>query len=313
MTMTRFLTTASIFAILTASALAAPTLRSDVAVNGPIVTVGDMFGDAGEFAETGLFRAPEPGTTGTVSLDQLRQAAERAGLADYDTGDVLRVRVTRSASYIDAALLTELIEADLRARGIVRDGITMEVAFRGTTDFTAEAVPEPVETLNVRYTPGNGAFVAQFAIAGHASPVEVGGTLELMIAAPHLVASKGAGSLLLPDDIEMRPIPLRFAEASPPATFEQLIGMQLTRQSRAGMLLKPTDVTEPLVIERNAQVTLILETGPMRLTARGQALGTAAVGQPVQVLNSSSKKIVTGVARADGTVAVTTSLEVAGL
>ena len=311
--MIRILTAASALVILTAGALAAPTLRGDIAVSGPIVTVGDMFDDAGELAETGLFRAPSPGTTGTVSLEQLRLAADRAGLVGYDTGNVARIRVTRSASYVDAALLTELIEADLRARGIVRDGITMDLTYRGATDFTAEAVAEPVETLAVRYTPGNGAVVAQFAIAGYDSPVEVLGTLELMIEAPHLATSKPAGALLMPDDIEMRPIPLRFAESSPPATLEQLIGMQLTRQSRAGMLLKATDVAEPLVIERNAQVTLILETGPMRLTARGQALGTAAVGQPVQVLNSTSNKIVTGVARADGTVAVTTSLEVAGL
>ena len=48
------------------TALAAPVLRAEVSVTAPIVTVGDMFADAGAMADTPLFRAPKPGTTGMV-------------------------------------------------------------------------------------------------------------------------------------------------------------------------------------------------------------------------------------------------------
>ena len=41
-------------------------------------------------------------------------------------------------------------------------------------------------------------------------------------------------------------------------------------------------------------------TRPMTLTVKGTALTTAAIGEPVDVLNSVTKKILHGVARADG-------------
>ena len=56
------------FALVATAAQAAPVLRSEVTVNHPVVTVGDMFDDAGAAAEEALFRAPLPGTSGLVGL-----------------------------------------------------------------------------------------------------------------------------------------------------------------------------------------------------------------------------------------------------
>jgi flagella basal body P-ring formation protein FlgA len=78
-------------------------------------------------------------------------------------------------------------------------------------------------------------------------------------------------------------------------------------------MLKPTDVTDPTVISRNALVTVLLKAGAMTLTVKGQALGTAAAGEPVDVLNTLTKKILHGVARSDGTVEIVTATTVASL
>jgi flagella basal body P-ring formation protein FlgA len=136
-----------------------------------------------------------------------------------------------------------------------------------------------------------------------------------MVEAPHLVATKAAGAVRSTDEVEMRLIPLRQAEGSGAASLEQLIGKALTRQSRGGMLLRPSDVTEPRVVERNAVVTVILNQGPMTLTIKGQALNGAAVGEAVQVLNSVSRKILIGTAMPNGTVTIAsnTTINVAGL
>ena len=73
-------------------------------------------------------------------------------------------------------------------------------------------------------------------------------------------------------------------------------------------------MTEPLVIKRNANVLVLFHAGPMVLSVQGLALGDASAGQPVQVLNTVSKKILSGVATVGGTVEVgTTSLQIAGL
>ena len=310
----RTLALATALVVTATAAFAGPTLRSEVVVTAPIVTVGDMFDDAGALAEKALFRAPEPGTTGTVSLDAVRQAASIVGLTDYDVEGVLRVRVARAATIVDVPMLTGIIVDDLRGRGIVGDGVVVETTFeRPDIRFNAEAVADPVQLVDVRYTPANGAFSARLVIAGIDIPVDVNGRIDLMVEAPHLASTKAAGSVLEPTDIEMRLIPLKQAESMGVPALDQLVGKELTRQSRAGMLLKATDVTEPNVVQRNAQVTVRFITGPMTLTIKGQALNSAAVGQRVQVLNPVSRKILSGVALPNGAIQVDTNLNVASL
>lgn len=305
---------AALLAAVATTAGAAPMLRSEVTVVAPIVTVGDMFDDAGALAEKALFRAPAPGTTGTVSLDAVRLAANLVGLTEYGTEGVLRVRVARAVTVIDGPALTALIVGDLAARGIVTDDITVEARFdMPNPSFNAEAVADPVQLVSLRYTPGNGAFAARFMIAGTDAPVDLGGRIELMIEAPHLVATHAAGTILKPTDIEMRLVPLKHAESAGVPALDQLIGKQLTRQSRGGLMLRASDVTEPLVVQRNAQVTVLLQTGPMLLTVKGQALNAAAVGESVQVLNSVSRKILIGTALPSGAVQLGNTLNVAGL
>lgn len=308
----------ALFALLSAtSALAAPVLKAEVSVNRAIVTVGDMFEDAGILAETALFRAPAPGTTGTVSLEAVRDAAARAGLTDYVTNGVLAVRVERRAAVIDTTELTNLIEGDLSFRGLLPAGAQVEARFDGgALSFNAEDVAVPVTLTTLRWQPGSRAFAARFSIAGIDKPVDVTGTIDLMVEVPHLAATLKAGTVLTAADIEMKRVALDYADRNGVDTAEDLIGKELKRSGRAGLMLKAADVMERLTVRRNTQVTVLLKTGPMTLTVVGQSLGDASAGQPVQVMNTVTKKILNGVAMADGTVAIATAaqkLQIAGL
>lgn len=295
-------------------ACAAPVLRADITVVSEIVTVGDMFDNPGPLAEKALFRAPLPGTTGIVSLDAVRGAAALVGLVEFENEGVARVRVARASSLVDAPVLTDLIAQDLAARGIAGGDTTVQVVLDNPDlAFNAEAVATPVQLLSLRYMPGNQAFAARFVIAGKDLPVDVTGRIEMMVEAPHLAASLPAGSILRPADIEMKLVPLKFAETAGIAELDQLVGSQLQRQSRSGMMLRATDVTDPEVVQRNSLVTVYLHSGPMTLTVKGQALNNASAGQPVQVLNPVSKRILRGVAMANGSVGITSTLNVAGL
>ncbi|MDB5542043.1 MAG: flagella basal body P-ring formation protein FlgA [Devosia sp.] len=312
------ITLPALFALLaTSSALAAPTLRADVSVNHAVVTVGDMFEDAGLLAERALFRAPAPGTTGIVSLEAVRAAAAKAGLTEYAQDGLLYVRVERRSTVVDAAQLTGLISADLAQRGLLPAGVELRARFDDPAQsFNAEAVDRPVTLTALRYQPGAASFAARFQIAGVELPVDVTGSLDLLVEAPHLAASLKAGTVLGPADIEMKRVPLDFADQSGVETIADLVGKQLRRNSREGVMLTTADVTDPLAVRRNTQVTVLLRTGPMTLTVVGQSLGDAVAGQTVQVMNSVTKKILNGVATANGAVEITTAaakLQVAGL
>lgn len=315
--MRKFILPALFAAFAGSSAFAAPVLRAEVSVNHPVVTVGDMFEDAGLMAERALFRAPAPGTTGIVGLDAIRAAALRVGLTDYTQDGLLNVRVERRATVVDAATFTNLISGDLAARGLLPAGAELHARFDNPAlTYNAEAVDTPVTLVALRYQPGAAGFTARFQIAGIELPVDVTGSLDLLVEVPHLAASLKAGAVLGPQDIEMKRVPLDFADQSGVEGLDDLIGKQLRRNSRAGVMLKAADVTEPLAVRRNTQVTVLLRTGPMTLTVVGQSLGDAVTGQPVQVMNTVTRKILNGVATANGAVEITTAatkLQVAGL
>ena len=135
-----------------------------------------------------------------------------------------------------------------------------------------------------------------------------------MVEAPQLANTLPAGTIIGADDIVMRPVSLRLVQNGNVASEDELVGKQLVRQSRAGMVLKSTDVSDPQLVARNDLVTVYLHAGALTLTVKGTALNAASLGQPVAVLNAASKKIVHGTARADGAVEITaTPLSVAGL
>ena len=296
-------------------ASAAPILRAEITVSASVVTVGDMFDDAGVLAEQPLFRSPLPGTTGNVDLAAVRSATARIGLTRFDINGLSQVRVSRAASIVDQTLLADLITKDLRHRGILSEGMMANMLFANPPDtMTVAASETPARLDNLRYLPGNGTFSARFALAGQSQPLDLNGSIEISIEAPHLVAGLPAGTVLRPDHIVMRPLPIQQADAQGIASLDQLVGMALNRQSRDGMLLRASDVSTPLAIAKNDLVTIYYRQGLMTLTVKGQAVTGASEGAPLQVLNLVSKRVISATAIAPGAVEVsTTPVTLAGL
>jgi flagella basal body P-ring formation protein FlgA len=311
----RTMTCSLILSLATGSAFAAPVLKADIVVTDPIVTVGDMFNDAGTFAEQPLFRAPLPGTTGNVDLTAIRTATARIGLTRFDINGLNQVRVSRAASLVDQPLLAGLIADDLRQRGILGQGMSAQTRFDlqiGTINVASSERPAQLESL--RYLPGTGNFSARFMLSGFDRPLDVTGTIDLTIEAPHLVAGLPAGTVLTPDHIVMRPLPLRQADAQGIPAMDQLVGMALNRQSREGMLLRASDVSTPQLVAKNDLVTIYYRQGPMTLTVKGQAVTGASEGAPLQVLNLVSRRVISATAIAPGAVEVTAApIALAGL
>jgi flagella basal body P-ring formation protein FlgA len=87
------------------------------------------------------------------------------------------------------------------------------------------------------------------------------------------------------------------------AALEDAIGMTARRLLVSGRPVMPADVGPPALVRRNSQVSLIFERGALSIRADGRALSDGAVGQEVRVMNLASRQTVTGIVRADGSVA----------
>ncbi len=287
------------------SALAAPVLRDSVTISSRIVTVGDMFEDAGQWAETALFRAPAPGTAGRVGLPAIRAAAQRVGLVEFENPGLSDVLVSRTGTPVTESLLNDLIADELHERSLLPGAMSVRMNVGAPLPMmNAADSANPVTLTDLRYMSGSPTFTARFTLDGVDEPLVLTGSLEFSVDAPHLTRSLQAGSVISSDDIVMRPIAVGFADSTGTLAYEDVIGKQLDRQMREGVLLRPSDVSEPLLIARNDEVTLLFQTGVMTLTVRGQALSDASMGDSVSVLNLVSNRVVRGIATQPGTVEI---------
>lgn len=87
---------------------------------------------------------------------------------------------------------------------------------------------------------------------------------------------------------------------------EAVVGKVARRTLFAGQPIPVNALREPYAVTQGSPVLIVFETSNMTISARGSALQSGAVGDTVQVRNVSSGAIITGVARADGSVRVGT-------
>ncbi len=92
--------------------------------------------------------------------------------------------------------------------------------------------------------------------------------------------------------LERREISTLFTR--PFTKIEDLASHQAARAIPANVILTPTMVQMPLVIQPGNLVTLVYETGRLRVEAQGQALEAGKIGETVRVKNLSSGEILRG-------------------
>lgn len=301
------ISSAAAIAISAGAAFAMPVLKPHVKISSKIVTVGDMFDNAGALAEKGLFRSPEPGTLGNVPLASITLAAERAGISEFDNSGLSTVRVERTGVAINREFLNQLIERELATRNLLKaDQLVQFSNFGGfTTIYAEETLAAPVDVLDFFYDQQTQRLQARLTILGQDAPLTLDGKVEVLAPVAHLRRTMNQGEIIDINDLEFRPTPIRFGHSQGELTVADLIGKSLTRTVREDTMLRPSDITDPLVIARNEVVTILFRKGSLKLTVKGQALHAASENQPVTVLNLMSKKVLQGIASSNGTVIIT--------
>ena len=89
------------------------------------------------------------------------------------------------------------------------------------------------------------------------------------------------------------------------ADMDMALGKEMKRAVKAGQPLVATDLKLPAVIRKGAQVKIIYIAKGVRLTVDGVAQNEAALGEPVRILNTFSKRTIDAVATANGEASVT--------
>lgn len=84
----------------------------------------------------------------------------------------------------------------------------------------------------------------------------------------------------------------------------EVIGQEARVALYAGRPIRRGDVGAPALIERNQIVTLVFDSGGLRIVAEGRSLSRAGAGERVRVMNLTSRATVSGRIGEDGRIHV---------
>jgi flagellar basal body P-ring formation protein FlgA len=100
---------------------------------------------------------------------------------------------------------------------------------------------------------------------------------------------------------------LVIAEASVPggiAAIEAAVGQEARVALYPGRPILDSQIGAPALVERNQAVRMSYASGPLRIVTDGRVLDRAGAGEPVRVMNLTSRQTVSGTVAADGSIEV---------
>jgi flagella basal body P-ring formation protein FlgA len=295
----------------TEPAPARPLLKSDVLVTGSVVRVGDLVDNAGIIANVAIFRAPDLGSTGTVSASTVIEAVRAHALIGLDTGGVNEVVVTRAARAIPAKAIEESVARALATRFGLGEPKDIAVNFeREPRAIYVEpnAKGEP-RVAHIYFDERSGRFDATLELptgAGGRSLLRMSGRATQVADVVTVTRTLERGALLKDSDVvvERRP---RAGIGRDAVTDRALaVGFAARNALQPGKPLRSADLMKPELVQRGETVTLMYEVPGIMLTVRGKASEGGAEGDVISVLNEQSKRTVQGVVIGPGRVVVST-------
>ena len=113
-----------------------------------------------------------------------------------------------------------------------------------------------------------------------------------------LVRDVARGQVIAASDVEWAD--MTTARARGLTEWDGAVGREARRQLKAGTPVLANDLKTPAVIRKGDPVKLVYATGGVHLSVDGVAQNEAALGEPVRILNTYSKRTVEAVASGHG-------------
>src|SRR3954468_6045599 len=157
--------------------IAAPVLRANVNVASDLVRIGDLVDNAGSAAQIAIYRAPDPGTTGSPPTAQVIAALRAHQVIGVDTRELTAISVTRLARSIEPGDIQREVARALERRNGLGDAANLSLTFdRDLQALQLDASNSgALQPAAVRYDSRSGRFEVGFEIANdaNASPVKL--------------------------------------------------------------------------------------------------------------------------------------------
>lgn len=289
-----------------AQAALAASLKPQAVLTKDVLTVGDIFDNAGRNANYVLGPAPQPGKDMVLNTSTLLRIAMAMDLKWQPASSMDQIVVTRSATLVPADRVDAILSNALRDK-VIDAKFTLDTGATSLEMILPHDAAPTVEVTNVTFNQRTNRFEATVSAPSAAQPLKqmvVTGSVRAMTTIPVLRHSLRHGDIISESDLEY--VDFYTAEIQPDTLLkaEDVIGMTPRRMATPGKALRVTEILAPQLISRGEMVTIILDDGPLRLTASGKAMQNGAKGDIIRIVNNSSNRSLDGIVSGSGEVIV---------
>ncbi|MDP7142901.1 MAG: flagellar basal body P-ring formation chaperone FlgA [Alphaproteobacteria bacterium] len=290
----------------TQSALAA-TLKSSSLVKSNELTVGDLFdGVPKEKAEYVLGPSPYPGRDMTLNARTLLRVAMTMDLPWRPSSSADQIVVRRAATKIDSQMITDKLITELMDEGI-EDEFDITFHSENPEMILPSDLPASFDLSDFRYDRTRGIFETTLRAPSNdraLTELFVSGTVHRVIKVPVLKETARQNKIIRSNDIFWVKMHDENVQHDILLKEEDLVGMTPRRMISAGKPIRANELTQPQIVKRGENVTIMYQYGSITLTAEGKALENGARDDLIRVVNTSSSRPIDVFVSGEGLVTV---------
>jgi flagella basal body P-ring formation protein FlgA len=286
-----------------------PSLKDSSTVEGEFVRLGDLIENAGDKANTPIFRAPELGATGTIQVYRIIEAARSNGVTVFDTRGISEVLITRASRTISVSDIERAVAETASKQTGMTDPNNIAVVFDSAIrPMNVEPNASTPRLAQFNYDPRSQRFDASLEVTGSSASrrkaPRISGYLYETVEIPTLIRAFTRSEIIRDEDIQMER--RAKAELTPDTILKTtaIVGHAARRDLRAGAPIRVSELMKPELVGRGDTVTLSFESTGVRLVVRAKAMESGTEGDTIQVLNPQSKRTVQATVEGPGRVVV---------
>jgi flagellar basal body P-ring formation protein FlgA len=289
-----------------------PVLKPEAVVTGDIVRIGDLIDNAGIVASVPIFRAPDLGYTGAISVDSVLEAVRGHALIGVDTAGIRDIVVTRASRTIPIKDIEDVVARALSARfdiGPAKD-IVVTFAREPRAMYVEPSVQGTPRITQIDFDIRSGRFDAMLdfpAGSGKRTAMRLLGRATATVEVATVTRTIERGGVIRDSDLLMERRPRAEAGRETITDREQAIGLAARTNLQPGRPLRVAELVKPDLVQRGDLVTLVYEVPGIVLTLRGKAMEGGALGNTISVINEQSKRTVQGTIAGPGRVLIYSS------
>jgi len=284
-------------------------LKPNLTVSGAMITLGDLFDNAGAAAGTTVIASPRPGQHIDIDASSLASLASDNGLDWANLTGLRTVEVTRASRPIGAQMIDDLLA---KALSVQDDGKNLDVRLLQSGLSLNAAIDDPSDpTVRIlSFDQESGRFQAEVDAPGGDSAT-VNGMADEVMSVPVLSHPFQRGEVIQQSDLGWMPMRIDTISRQVISDPAAIVGLSARRPLRSGQPLLVGDIERPSVVIKGALVTMSYKMPGMILTDQGRALESGAVGDTINVLNERSHRTIQATVVAENAVELISTTPVA--